>query len=138
MKEDERTELIAIGHLSLRDWAAIRGITPVEGINVLKQLAQLVYSDRPALLDRALRSNYMAIQGMINVLGQLSLLQNRDVFALGQRCPERLRTYNRALIFTAELARTRYADADLLRQLDIIIDMHKEVLTEVNALYFRA
>ncbi|QQR86460.1 MAG: hypothetical protein IPJ76_18045 [Flavobacteriales bacterium] len=138
MSEGERTEMIAIGHPSLRHWTDRNGIVLNEAVLALTRLSQQVYSDRPALLDRQLKWNYLMLQGLINTLRMLEPLQDRDVFALGQRCPDRLRSQTEALRFSIELAEARYTDLEVLNYVNRVEAMHREVVDSVNAWYLRS
>lgn len=133
MIEGERTGMIAIGHPSLKHWADRNGVVLSEAVEMLTRLSQCVYSDRPVLLDRELKWNFLVLQALINTLRMLEPFQDHDVFALGQRCPERLRSENEALRFSIELAEARHGDQDLVRYAMRLAAMHKEVVDSVNA-----
>lgn len=130
--------MIAIGHPTLRHWTDRHGLALSDAVLALMRLSQSVYSDRPVLLDRELKWNYLVLQGFINTLRMLEPLQDRDVFALGQRCPDRLRAQTEALRFSIELAEARCTDLAVIRCAKRIEGMHAEVVASVNAWYLRS
>lgn len=135
MNDGERSELIVIGHPSLAEWAKACDLSLDETIDALRQISHLVFSDRPALIDRELKRNYLAMQGLINLLCQLSDLQERDVFALSQRCPDRVRRFDEVLAFVITLADARATTSGSMEQVRRVRRVHQILRKEIIALF---
>lgn len=106
--------------------------------NALRRLLKVAYGERHLLLTTAQKKQRGTLQKLINLLDQLELMEEVNVFELSFRCPEQLNSYYECVQATIPLAREKGADLmtlTLARQAgDCLLEIHREVTYSADVL----
>jgi len=65
--------------------------------SALERVVEVAYGRHNTILESADRRHRLCIHKLVNQIRFLNLLSDYDVFELGYRCPEQLRSYHRSL-----------------------------------------
>lgn len=101
----------------------------------LRALIRVAYGERHWALTTQERSHRATLHKLVNLIDQLALLDDLDVYELGFNCPLQLRRYHTTLQATIPIAYQRGIDRSHLRTLD---DAHQrlwQVMNEVTFIY---
>lgn len=128
-------EFPVISYPDLASWSAAYSITPERGIKAIRHLSDVAFGNRPGLLDREQRRYYLDMHRFNNVLEQLCVLQERDVFTLSFRCPSRMMRYQDALTATIARGVTYGASMDAVRDAEQVGKVLSRFVEEVTTFY---